>query len=460
MALLTDFRRLAQQLQDRSCELRRNQAELRRSQGELEEKARMLAATSQRKSEILASMSHELRTPLNSMLTLARLLAENPDGNLSEPEVKSASTIYRAGTNLLQIINDVLDLSKVAAGRMDVCPGPVPVARVVDDVNAAFRAMAVGKGLRFDVEVSSEVPAELFTDELRLQQILGNLLSNAVKFTSSGTVRLRISQAGPAAAREPGPGTPAVLAFAVSDTGIGIPADMLEAVFEAFRQADGTTSRGYGGTGLGLALSRGIASLLGGSICAESVLGNGSTFTLCLPAVHPASAADVREQSGTGLAPGLLRVTADAVDDAAKLAERRAGAAGRLLRGATVLIVDDDVKSVFVLAQGLGRLGAQVRYAENGRDAIEQMQGDPRTSLVLMDVTTPARYGYQAISAIRAMPGRARLPIIAMTAGAPPGDRDEPLLGQADDCVAKPVDLDHLLDLICRRLGGSAVYRD
>jgi CheY-like chemotaxis protein len=168
----------------------------------------------------------------------------------------------------------------------------------------------------------------------------------------------------------------------------------------------------------------------------------------------------VREQSGTGLAPGLLRVTADAVDDAAKLAERRAGAAGRLLRGATVLIVDDDVKSVFVLAQGLGRLGAQVRYAENGRDAIEQMQGDPRTSLVLMDVTTPARYGYQAISAIRAMPGRARLPIIAMTAGAPPGDRDEPLLGQADDCVAKPVDLDHLLDLICLRLGGSAVYRD
>ena len=439
MALLSDSRRLAKQLQDWSNELRRNQAELRRSQVELGEKAKVLAATSQRKSDILAGMSHELRTPLNSMLTLAQLLAENPEGNLSESEVKSASTIYRAGTNLLQIINDLLDLSKVAAGRLEVRPGPVRTARMVDDLDAAFRPMAAGKGLRFDIEVSPEVPDELFTDEWRLQQILGNLLSNAIKFTASGTVALRISGE---------PGTPAVLAFAVSDTGIGIPADLLEAVFEAFRQADAGTSRGYGGTGLGLTISRGIASLLGGTIRAESVQGSGSTFTLCLPAVCAAE---------TSPDPGALPETSDAVDDAAKLAQWRAGPAGRLLRGARVLIVDDDIRSVFALAQVLGRLGALVRYAENGPEGIEQVQSDPRTSLVLMDVTTPEWDGYQAIRAIRAMPGRDGLPIIAMTTGAAPGDRDESPAGQAFDRVPKPVDPDQLLDLIGRRLGHAQV---
>jgi CheY-like chemotaxis protein len=358
---------------------------------------------------------------------------------LSESEVKSASTIYRAGTNLLQIINDLLDLSKVAAGRLEVRPGPVRTARMVDDLDAAFRPMAVGKGLRFDVEVSPEVPDELFTDEWRLQQILGNLLSNAIKFTASGTVALRISGE---------PGTPAVLAFAVSDTGIGIPADLLEAVFEAFRQADAGTSRGYGGTGLGLTISRGIASLLGGTIRAESVQGSGSTFTLCLPAVCAAE---------TSPDPGALPETSDAVDDAAKLAQWRAGPAGRLLRGARVLIVDDDIRSVFALAQVLGRLGALVRYAENGPEGIEQVQSDPRTSLVLMDVTTPEWDGYQAIRAIRAMPGRDGLPIIAMTTGAAPGDRDESPAGQAFDRVPKPVDPDQLLDLIGRRLGHAQV---
>ena len=433
MALLSDSRRLAQQLQDWTYELRRNQAELRRSQVELGEKARVLAATSQRKSDILAGMSHELRTPLNSMLTLAQLLAENPEGNLSESEVKSASTIYRAGTNLLQIINDLLDLSKVAAGRMEVRPGPVRTARMVDDLDAAFRPMAVGKGLRFDVEVSPEVPDELFTDEWRLQQILGNLLSNAIKFTASGTVALRISGE---------PGTPAVLAFAVSDTGIGIPADLLEAVFEAFRQADTATSRGYGGTGLGLTISRGIAGLLGGTIRAESVQASGSTFTLCLPAVCAAGVADVPAESETSPAPSV---------------PPEAGPAGRLLRGARVLIVDDDIRSVFALAQVLGRLGAVVRYAENGPEGIKQVQGDPRTSLVLMDVTTPEWDGYQAIRAIRAMPGRTDLPIVAMTAGAAQGDPDESPVDLAFDQIPKPVDLDRLLDLIGRQLGRARV---
>jgi signal transduction histidine kinase/CheY-like chemotaxis protein len=433
MALLSDSRRLARQLQDWSNELRRNQAELRRSQVELGEKAKVLAATSQRKSDILAGMSHELRTPLNSMLTLAQLLAENPEGNLSESEVKSASTIYRAGTNLLQIINDLLDLSKVAAGRMEVRPGPVRTARMVDDLDAAFRPMAVGKGLRFDVEVSPEVPDDLFTDEWRLQQILGNLLSNAIKFTASGTVALRISGE---------PGTSAMLAFAVTDTGIGIPADLLEAVFEAFRQADAGTSRGYGGTGLGLTISRGIASLLGGTIRAESVPGSGSTFTLCLPAVCAAGVVDVPAESEPSPAPS---------------GPPEAGPAGRLLRGARVLIVDDDIRRVFALAQVLGRLGALVRYAENGPEGIEQVRGDPRTSLVLIDVTTPEWDGYQAIRAIRAMPGRVGLPIIAMTAGTAPGDRDEAPADLAFDHIPKPVDLDQLLDLIGRRLGRAQV---
>src|SRR2546421_851873 len=231
-------------------------------------------------------MSHELRTPLNSLLILAKLLQENPDGNLTEKQVEFANTIYSAGSDLLDLINDILDLSKVEAGRMDVHVTDVKLSEVRDFVERSFRPVADDQELSFEIEVhGANVPPTIETDEQRLQQVVKNLLSNAFKFTESGAVRLRIGVAeGKQFASETLTRASAVIEFAVIDTGVGIAHDKLRLLFEAFQQADGTTSRRFGGTGLGLSISREIARLLGGEIHVESTLGEGSTFTLFLPA--------------------------------------------------------------------------------------------------------------------------------------------------------------------------------
>ena len=245
----------------------------------LEERAEQLAVSMRYKSEFLANMSHELRTPLNSLLILAKLLADNAEGNLSPKQVEFAETIHGAGSDLLQLINDILDLSKVEAGKMDVSPTRIALVQLVDYVEATFRPLTAEKGLDFSVRVSPELPATLHTDEQRLLQVLRNLLSNAVKFTDSGAVELVIRPAGPRCrsaireqllepARCATPDEP-LIAFSVTDTGIGIAASKMRVIFEAFKQADGTTSRKYGGTGLGLSISREIARLLGGEIHAR-----------------------------------------------------------------------------------------------------------------------------------------------------------------------------------------------
>src|SRR3954466_10630831 len=226
-------------------------------------------------------MSHELRTPLNSLLILSRMLAENPTGNLQEQQVEFAETIHAAGNDLRAPTNDILDIAKVEAGKMDLHLGQLALVDLCDDVERAFRPVAEEKGLRFAIERDPSLPAAIVTDEQRLEQILRNLLSNAVKFTHEGSVTLRISQSGPE-----------TLAFSVIDTGVGIPDEKLALIFEAFQQADGTTSRKYGGTGLGLNISREIARLLSGEIRVSSNPGKGSTFTLLLP-VSP-RAADAR----------------------------------------------------------------------------------------------------------------------------------------------------------------------
>ncbi|MFF5564191.1 HAMP domain-containing protein [Streptomyces sp. NPDC012623] len=322
--LLKQSQELTEQLRERSAELENRQKALQESNAELEDKAELLAqqnrdievknteieearqvleeraeqlAVSMRyKSEFLANMSHELRTPLNSLLILAKLLADNAESNLSPKQVEFAETIHGAGSDLLQLINDILDLSKVEAGKMDVSPTRIALVQLVDYVEATFRPLTAEKGLDFSVRVSPELPATLHTDEQRLLQVLRNLLSNAVKFTDGGAVELVIRPAGtdvPDAIREQlleaGSLRDAdgdLIAFSVTDTGIGIAASKMRVIFEAFKQADGTTSRKYGGTGLGLSISREIARLLGGEIHAASEPGRGSTFTLYLP-LHP-----------------------------------------------------------------------------------------------------------------------------------------------------------------------------
>ncbi|MGZ8830135.1 MAG: response regulator, partial [Thermoanaerobaculia bacterium] len=252
----------------------------------LEEKAEQLALSSKYKSEFLANMSHELRTPLNSLLILARLLGENKDGNLTPKQVEFAQTILSSGSDLLSLINDVLDLSKVEAGKMDVTPTDVQLEEVKDFVQRNFDALADQKGLTFNVDLASDLPPAIHTDGGRLQQVLKNLLSNAFKFTHEGNVTLTVRRAekGRRFQNQVLEKSSEVLAFAVTDTGVGIPKEKQRLIFEAFQQADGTTSRKYGGTGLGLSISREIARLLGGEIRVESTEDKGSTFTLFLPA--------------------------------------------------------------------------------------------------------------------------------------------------------------------------------
>jgi signal transduction histidine kinase/CheY-like chemotaxis protein/HAMP domain-containing protein len=272
--------------QNRAIEVKN--AEIETARLSLEEKAEQLAVSSKYKSEFLANMSHELRTPLNSLLILAKLLGDNGEGNLTERQVEFARTIHGAGAELLELINDILDLSKVEAGKMDVTPGDIALAVVADNVRQSFDPVAEQNGLAWNVVVEDDAPPSIFTDDQRLQQILKNLLSNAFKFTESGGVELRIGAAGDDVRFDSESLTRAdrVVAFDVVDTGVGIPADKLRLIFEAFQQADGTTSRRFGGTGLGLTISRDIARLLGGEIRVRSEVGAGSTFTLYLPAAY------------------------------------------------------------------------------------------------------------------------------------------------------------------------------
>jgi signal transduction histidine kinase/CheY-like chemotaxis protein len=262
----------SQAIADQRDALDRNNEELNIAQVELEARAEELQRSSKYKSEFLANMSHELRTPLNSSLILAKLLAENPQDNLSAEQVKFAESIYSAGNDLLNLINDILDISKVEAGKLDMRPENSSVPRLVDGLRTMFEPLAAEKKLEFIVELQAGAPTMLYTDRQRLEQILKNLLSNAVKFTETGTVSLTVS-------RQPGAG----IVFTVRDSGIGIAEDQQESIFEAFRQADGTTNRRYGGTGLGLSISRDLARLLGGSIAVTSAPGQGSIFTLVLP---------------------------------------------------------------------------------------------------------------------------------------------------------------------------------
>ncbi|WP_245797664.1 HAMP domain-containing protein [Mangrovactinospora gilvigrisea] len=568
--LLTESRRLAEELQERSDELESRQAALQRANAELEERAALLARqnrdieiknteieeakqvleeragqlalASQYKSEFLANMSHELRTPLNSLLILAKLLADNADRNLSPKQVEFAETIHSAGSDLLQLINDILDISKVEAGRMDVRPSRIALVQLVDYVEATFRPLTMEKGLEFKVSVAADLPATFHTDEQRLQQVLRNLLSNAVKFTDSGgSVELVIRRAAhvPSAVREAmlesgaiGSADDPLIAFAVTDTGIGIESEKLDVIFEPFKQADGGTSRKYGGTGLGLSISQEYARLLGGEVHVETSPGRGSTFSLFLPlSGSPSGRAGRAIPVGVvpaGLPAGAVAPLPDAADESPvehwtqevrRNADRRreehvsgahaalpqealpaggavgapvlpaspepdapaeapyapalpasvpaarsaaatpaAKAVAARMSGAKVLIVDDDIRNVYALTSVLEQHGLDVLCAENGREGIEMLQqADAETgvALVLMDIMMPEMDGYATMAAIRRMPQYRTLPIIALTAKAMKGDREKSLEAGASDYVTKPVDTDHLFEVMERWLNGE-----
>jgi len=479
--LLSQSQVLAMELQDQSAELQRANAELEEKAEQLsqqnrnveiknmeidaarrgvEEKAQQLALASQYKSEFLANMSHELRTPLNSLLLLARLLADNPDNNLTEKQIEFASTIHSAGSDLLRLIDDILDLSKIESGRVDVDPAPVNLAQVCSSVEQAFRPQAEEKGLEMRVEMGPDLPATIVTDEQRLQQVLRNLLANAVKFTDAGYVSLDISVVPSGTLH----GVPAldsartVIAFTVGDTGIGIPHDKLEMIFEAFQQADGTTSRKYGGTGLGLSISKELARMLGGKIEVTSEPGEGSVFTLLLPDELPPVTAAAARMTPRPPIPALalpeptLEPPRPAASPNPILRTGPGGPAGVKptpeLNGVTVLIVDDDVRNVFALTSALELHGLTVLYADNGTEGIRLLTEHPEVDVVLMDAMMPDLDGNETTRRMRQLPQGHDLPIVFLTAKAMPGDRESSLAAGATDYVTKPVDLDELLALM------------
>ena len=386
----------------------RKNTQLNQVQVQLEERAEELQRSSKYKSEFLANMSHELRTPLNSSLILAKLLSENPQQNLTCEQVKFADSIYSAGNDLLNLINDILDISKVEAGKLEVRPENTSLTRVVEGLRSMFQPLAGEKALEFEVQVQPGTPPMIYTDSQRLEQILKNLLSNAVKFTERGQVSLTVS-------RQPGEG----IAFTVSDSGIGISVEQQDSIFEAFRQADGTTNRRYGGTGLGLSISRDLATLLGGSISVSSEPGQGSIFTLILPEEYVEQAgepAPVPVGPAPRVAPvapvvrPLLEVVAP-VDIPRFMDDReQAPFATRC-----ILVIEDEpnfARILFDLAHELGYRCLVAHGADEGFSLASQFIPDA----ILLDIRLPDHPGLTVLQRLKAMAPTRHIPVHVISA--------------------------------------------
>jgi HAMP domain-containing protein/CheY-like chemotaxis protein/signal transduction histidine kinase len=398
----------AQQLAERNVEVERKNQEIEQARRALEEKATELALTSKYKSEFLANMSHELRTPLNSILILGQQLTDNPEGNLSAKQVEFARTIHGAGTDLLNLISDILDLSKIESGTVTVDAEEVFFANLVDMVARPFRHEAETRQLSFEVHVDPNLGRSITTDSKRLQQVLKNLLSNAFKFTAQGGVRLNVAVApgGWSADHPVLSQAPAVVAFEVTDTGIGIPLEKQKIIFEAFQQADASTSRKYGGTGLGLAISRELATLLGGEIHLRSAPNAGSTFTLYLPIKYvgpnASQTAGALPVSGPVAAAHVVseRAVEPIPDDRMDI---RPG-------NAILLIVEDDPHYARILVDLARDKGFKALLAMRGDDALNLAKQYQPTA-VSLDVFLPDMLGWTVLSQLKQNPLTRHIPV-------------------------------------------------
>ncbi len=422
----------AQQLAERNVEVERKNQEIEQARRALEEKATELSLTSKYKSEFLANMSHELRTPLNSILILGQQLTENPDGNLSAKQVEFARTIHGAGTDLLNLISDILDLSKIESGTVTVDAEEILTSNLLETVGRPFRHEAENRQLSFNIDLDPNLGRSIVTDSKRLQQVLKNLLSNAFKFTAEGGVRLSVSAAlGGWSAEHPILNhSPAVIAFEVSDTGIGIPLDKQKLIFEAFQQADAGTSRKYGGTGLGLAISRELATLLGGEIHLSSTPGKGSTFVLYLPLKYSGPTVAPRPASSPYAAvPVLQAATQERIIE--QLPDDRLD----LEPGDTILlIVEDDPHYARVLVDLARDKGFKVLVAGRGAEALE-LAKQFQPSAVSLDVFLPDMLGWTVLSQLKHNPLTRHIPVQIITLDE---DRQHALARGAFSFVNKP----------------------
>jgi HAMP domain-containing protein/CheY-like chemotaxis protein/signal transduction histidine kinase len=424
----------AQQLAEQNVEVERKNQEIEQARRALEEKAKELALTSKYKSEFLANMSHELRTPLNSILVLGQQLTDNPDGNLTPKQVEFARTIHGAGTDLLNLISDILDLSKIESGTVSVEAEEVFFASLLDMVGRPFRHEAENRRLAFDVDADPGLTRSLVTDSKRLQQVLKNLLSNAFKFTEQGRVHLSVSLATEGWSEDhPILGAAAsVVAFEVSDTGIGIPSEKQRIIFEAFQQADAGTSRKYGGTGLGLAISRELASLLGGEIQLRSAPGKGSMFTLYLPQTYVGPSVGQPDRKTSFSAKPLqlsgVRVAESALehipDDREHLNPD----------DAVLLIVEDDPHYARVLCDLSHDTGFKVLVAMRGAEALA-LAREFHPTAVSLDVFLPDMLGWTVLNHLKQDPATRHIPVQMLTLDE---DRHHGLARGAFSFVTKP----------------------
>ncbi|MGC2330144.1 MAG: response regulator [Candidatus Acidiferrales bacterium] len=425
----------AQQLAEQNVEVERKNQEIEQARRALEEKAKELALTSKYKSEFLANMSHELRTPLNSILVLGQQLSDNPDGNLSPKQVEFSRTIHGAGTDLLNLISDILDLSKIESGTVSVDAEEVFFSGLLDMVARPFRHEAENRRLAFEIQTDPNLSRSLVTDAKRLQQVLKNLLSNAFKFTEQGSVRLAVSVAenGWSADHPVLSRSASVVSFAVSDTGIGIPVEKQRIIFEAFQQADAGTSRKYGGTGLGLAISRELASLLGGEIQLRSTPGKGSTFTLYLPQTYvgPSSSVTLVERkplvpaSSSQLPAAAPELAVEQIDDDRENLQPD---------DALLLVVEDDLHYAHVLRDLSRDQGFKVLLATRGAEALALAREFHPTAISL-DVFLPDMLGWTVLNHLKQDPATRHIPVQMLTLDE---DRQNGLTRGAFSFVTKP----------------------
>ncbi|HEY4308911.1 MAG TPA: response regulator [Pirellulales bacterium] len=434
------------QLEEQTQILETQRDELGRTAERLQSQASELDQASRYKSDFLANMSHELRTPLNSSLILAKLLADNPHGNLTGEQVQFAETIRAAGNDLLTLINDILDLSKIEAGRMEVRPEAVPTRQMVDDLVRMFEPVAASKGLQLTADISPDCPEVIGTDRQRLEQILKNLLSNATKFTETGAVALRVdrSPAGP-------------VEFNVTDTGIGIPSEQQQIIFEAFRQADGTTNRKYGGTGLGLSISRELARLLGGELRLVSSPDNGSTFTVSIPEVYdptivrPRDVVSPRNLLAEVKGTGTPRVKSTALEHGLlepptrfpRVADDRETLAGQ---SRIILVVEDDPPFAQILSSLVHELNFKCLIATTAEDALA-LAFKHVPNAVLLDIGLPDHSGLTVLDRLKHEPRTRHIPVHVVSAS---DDAETAMALGAVGYIIKPVEREKLVEAIQR----------
>ena len=448
-------------------DIREKNEALQQAQIEIRQKAEALGTASKYKSEFLANMSHELRTPLNSILALSELLASNKYKGLNKDEIEFAHVIHSSGKDLLELINDILDLSKVEAGKLqldieDLYPEDLEIY-----VKKTFTPLTDKKKIALKTKIGKGVPERIETDPQRALQVLKNLLSNAIKFTEKGSVTLNIHLPDKNVFfNNPDLNSSNCIAFGVSDTGIGIPEDQVNWIFEAFQQADGTVSRKFGGTGLGLTISRSLTRLLGGEIQLKSVEGKGSTFTLYLPEKAEFTPGDSSTEMPEVSTKPVERAPLDFEDDQPKIepnqpTEKKGKEkkedpvpsvidpkADKIFENKKILVVDDDMRNVFVLTKILEEKKVQILVGKNGLEGIERLNQNPDTSLVIMDIMMPVMDGYEAMREIRKDNRFASLSIIALTAKAMKGDREKCIQAGANDYLSKPVQTEKFLSLL------------